>query len=102
MTNTGRPSKTSSQSQSHITELRCLRCGAVYKADEIDYVCPHHANSGSDMGTLDVLYDYDAIGHAVATANIVADPDRSIGRWSPLLPIASVRACRHWPLATHL
>ena len=89
MTNTRRPSKTSSHSQSHVSGLRCLRCGAVYEADEIDYVCPHHANSGSDMGTLDVLYDYAAIGHVVSPADLVADPDRSIGRWSPLLPIAS-------------
>ena len=87
------PNKTASQdgtgSQSHVVGLRCQRCDRVYAAGEIDYVCPNHANVGSDMGTLDVLYDYAAIGKAVDPADLVADPDRSIGRWTPLLPIGS-------------
>jgi len=82
-------SKPACQSQSHAIGLHCLRCGALYANDELDYVCPHHANSGSDMGTLDVLYDYEAIGDVVDPADLVADSDRSIGRWSPLLPISS-------------
>jgi threonine synthase len=71
-----------------ITELRCLRCGATYAPDEIDYVCPHHANEGSDLGSLDVQYDYDAIAAVTSPARIAADPDRSIGRYWALLPIA--------------
>ncbi len=69
--------------------LRCLRCDTIYANDKLDYVCPHHANVGSDMGSLDVLYDYDAIGKSVNPIDLVGDPDRSIGRWTPLLPISS-------------
>jgi len=75
-----------------ITELRCLRCGATYAPDEIDYVCPHHTNQGSDLGSLDVRYDYDAIAAVTSPAQIAADPDRSIGRYWALLPIADRRS----------
>jgi len=71
-----------------ITSLRCLRCGAEYAPDEIDYVCPHHTNVGSDLGTLDVQYDYAAIARATSPARIAADPRRDISRYWALLPVA--------------
>ena len=71
-----------------VTGLRCLRCAAHYAPHEQEYLCPHHANQGSDLGTLDVEYDYAAINAAVTPAQLTADPDRSIGRYWPLLPIA--------------
>ncbi len=74
-----------------VTGLRCLRCGHVYAPGEIDYVCACRPNVGSDLGTLDVQYDYAAINQATSPAQIAADPDRSIGRWWPLLPIADRR-----------
>ena len=75
-----------------ITELRCLRCGATYAPEAIDYVCPHHSNQGSDLGSLDVQYDYDAIAAATNPTQIAADPDRSIGRYWALLPFADRRS----------
>jgi threonine synthase len=71
-----------------VTGLRCLRCGQVYRPDEIEYVCACRPNVGSDLGTLDVQYDYVAVNRIISPAQIAADPDRSIGRWWPLLPIA--------------
>ncbi|MEZ4636651.1 MAG: threonine synthase [Caldilineaceae bacterium] len=71
-----------------VTGLRCLRCGQFYAPGEIDYVCGCRPNVGSDLGTLDVQYDYAAINQATSPAQIAADPDRAIGRWWPLLPIA--------------
>jgi threonine synthase len=68
--------------------LRCLRCGRQYQVDEIDYVCSCRSNQGSDLGTLDVLYDYAAIQRAVDPARLAQDLDPSIGRYWPLLPIA--------------
>src|SRR4051794_8268389 len=68
--------------------LRCLRCGREYAVDEIDYVCGCRPNIGSDMGTLDVLYNYRTIQHVMDPLRLAADPDRSIGRFWPLLPIA--------------
>jgi threonine synthase len=75
-------------SSGFVLGLRCLRCGREYGADEIEYVCDCRPNDGSDMGTLDVVYDYDAIGRVLDPVRLAADPDRSMGRYWPLLPIA--------------
>lgn len=69
------------------TGLRCLRCGQVYPPDALAYVCPCRPNRASDLGHLDVLYDYDAI-QATQTADRLSDKfDRAIGCWWPLLPV---------------
>ncbi len=75
-----------------VTSLRCLRCGAEYEPGEIEYVCPHHANQGSDLGSLDVQYDYAQVAAAVSPEVIHNDPDRSIGRYWALLPLAERRS----------
>jgi threonine synthase len=74
---------------SYIAHLRCLRCGRQYAPDEIDYVCACRPNSGSDLGTLEVVYDLAAVAAAVTPAAIARDPDRSIARFDALLPIRS-------------
>lgn len=74
---------------SYVRSLTCLRCGAVYTvAAAPPYVCSCRPNLGSDLGTLDVNYDYFAIQQAYTPAQLVAAPDRSIGRYWPLLPLA--------------
>jgi len=70
-----------------VTALRCLRCGAEYAPGAVDYVCDCRPNRGSDLGTLDVQYDYAAIARALTPATLRADPDQSIGRFWPLLPL---------------
>jgi threonine synthase len=72
----------------YVTGLRCLRCGRLYALDEVDYVCACRPNTGSDIGTLDVLYDYAAIAAAHTPAGLLRDRDTSIGRFWPLLPVA--------------
>ncbi len=72
---------------SYVAQLRCLRCGAVYAPDAIEYVCSCRPNVGSDVGTLDVVYDYAAIAAVTSPLAIATDPDRSIARFAPLLPI---------------
>jgi threonine synthase len=74
-----------------VTYLRCLRCGRTYDPDDPIYLCGCRPNHGSDMGTLDVEYDYPAISRAFDPAELAADPDRSIGRYWPLLPIVERR-----------
>jgi threonine synthase len=71
-----------------MTSLRCLRCGQTYHPAEIEYVCGCRPNQGSDLGTLNVQYDYAKIQASISPAEIAADPDCSIGRWWPLLPVA--------------
>lgn len=70
-----------------ISGLRCLRCGRTFPAGHDGFLCPDHANQGSDLGTLDVIYDVDAIHRATSADAIAADPDHSIGRYWALLPI---------------
>lgn len=70
-----------------VTGLRCLRCGAHYAPGAIEYVCGCRPNRGSDLGTLDVVYDYRAIAQQVTAEGVRDDPDRSIGRFWPLLPL---------------
>ena len=88
------------QTDTFLTGLRCLRCGRTFMAGRIDYVCPCRPNHGSDLGHLDVVYDYDAID---AMRNRRPDPansddsslfpsqyrltGRTIERWWPLLPV---------------
>lgn len=76
----------------YVHSLTCLRCGACYPAATAPhYVCNCRPNIGSDLGTLDVQYDYDAIHQAITPAQLAADANRSLGRYWPLLPIADRR-----------
>lgn len=75
---------------SYVRSLTCLRCGVTYPlATAPPYVCACRSNQGSDLGALDVTYDYAAIQQTINPAQVAADPDRSIGRYWPLLPITA-------------
>lgn len=67
----------------HILNLKCTICGAEYQPDEVDYVCPHHGNEG----ILDVQYDYDAIATRISPETLRHNPDPTIWRYKPLLPV---------------
>jgi threonine synthase len=76
----------------YVRALTCLRCGVVYPAAVAPtYVCNCRPNRGSDIGALDVTYDYAAIQRTIPPTQLAADPDRSIARYWPLLPIADRR-----------
>jgi threonine synthase len=70
-----------------LKSLHCLRCGREYAPQTVAYVCDCRPNQGSDLGTLDVQYDYTAIARQLDPARLAADPDRSLARYWPLLPI---------------
>jgi threonine synthase len=82
----------------YVTHLRCLRCGSAYAPGAIDYVCGCRPNRGSDLGTLDVGYEYAAVAAAASPATIAGDPDRSIGRFEALLPIRNRRSLPPLPV----
>lgn len=67
----------------HVTSLKCLICGAEYRPDEIEYVCPHHG----DDGIVDVQYDYELIGSRISPASLAENHDYTIWRYKPLLPV---------------
>ena len=67
----------------HVKSLKCLICGAEYRPDEIDYVCPKHG----DDGIVDVQYDYELIGRRISPATLAENRDYTIWRYKPLLPV---------------
>jgi len=67
----------------HVKSLKCLICGKEYAPDQIAYVCPDHG----DEGIVDVQYDYDLIGRRLTPQLLDQNPDRTIWRYRPLLPI---------------
>ena len=67
----------------HVKSLKCLICGAEYRQDEIEYVCPLHG----DDGIVDVQYDYDLIGSRISPAALAENRDYTIWRYKPLLPV---------------
>ncbi len=67
----------------YITSLKCLICGKEYQPHEVEYVCPEHEYEG----ILDVQYDYGLISLSFSPATLAANPDYSIWRYKPLLPI---------------
>jgi threonine synthase len=67
----------------HVKSLKCLICAAEYGPDEIEYVCPKHG----DDGIVDIQYDYDLIGRRISRATLARNPDPTIWRYRPLLPI---------------
>ena len=67
----------------HVTSLKCLICGAEYRPDEIEYVCPLHG----DDGIVDVQYDYELIGRRISPAALAENRDYTIWRYKPLLPV---------------
>jgi threonine synthase len=67
----------------HVKSLKCLICGAEYRQDEIEYVCPLHG----DDGIVDVQYDYKLIGRRISPAALADNRDYTIWRYKPLLPV---------------
>lgn len=67
-----------------VAELRCVICGRTYAPDDVSYTCPHCGQAG----TLDVLYDVDALRAAVSRDDIARSTEPSLWRYKPLMPIA--------------
>ncbi|MBE2200676.1 MAG: threonine synthase [Anaerolinea sp.] len=67
----------------HVKFLKCLICGKEYASDEVEYVCPDHGNEG----ILDVRYDYELIGSRISRESLAQNPDTTVWRYKPLLPV---------------
>ena len=68
-----------------VSELRCVICGRTFRPDEVDYTCP----DCGQVGTLDVLYDVEALRDAVRREDIETSADPTMWRYRPLLPLAA-------------
>src|SRR4030065_1266507 len=61
---------------------QCSLCHTQYAPDEVTYTCP------KDGGNLDVLLDTELIRRHTAIKDILANPEMSLWRYLPLLPVA--------------
>lgn len=68
-----------------VTELRCPLCERSYRPDEVMYTCL----VCGEVGTLDVLYDYDALKHKLNPRELAHNFDNSMWRYRALLPLAA-------------
>jgi threonine synthase len=68
----------------NVTALKCVICDRTYPADYAGYVCTDHGNEG----ILDVQYDYDTIASEWTKNTLAADPDRTMWRYRPVMPVA--------------
>jgi threonine synthase len=69
---------------SFITGLRCVHCGREYNPKEVDYYC---TACGYHDGILDVVYDYESVGKELNPASVARNPNLSMWRYLPLLPV---------------
>lgn len=67
-----------------ITLLRCSICGAEYAPGAVTYTCP----VCGEVGTLDVLYDYDALKARLDREALAGGP-ASMWRYRALLPLGA-------------
>ena len=65
----------------HVLGFQCLACGRQHDYRPAIYTCP------SCGGNLDVVYDYAFMARRFSPQALVANPDTTIRRWLPLLPI---------------
>lgn len=67
-----------------VTALRCVLCAAEYPPAADRYVC----DGCGPAGTLDVEYDWDRVVAGWGREALVDDPDPTMWRWGPMLPLA--------------
>ena len=66
-----------------LTALRCTICAESYAPAPGRYVC----GGCGDAGTLDAQYDYEGVAGVLTPESLAADPERSMWRYRPLLPL---------------
>jgi len=71
-----------------VTGLRCISCGAIYGAEELEYTCPA---CGPRRGTLEVLYDYDTLARSFPRDAPARSEEWSMWRYLPVLPVVETR-----------
>lgn len=68
-----------------VSHLRCSVCGASYSPQPIQYTCP----ACGEVGTLDVLFDYDGLARTLDRDRLAASGDFSMWRYRPLMPLGA-------------
>jgi threonine synthase len=76
----------------YLTALRCIHCSREYTPAEVDYFCPA---CGYQDGILDALYDYESIRKLLNCSPLAANPNYSMWRYLPLLPVSPASQIPH-------
>ncbi len=71
------------------TELRCVNCGQLFPPWSLDYACP---DCGPDKGSLEVLYNYRALGRRLTPKSFAETQQHSLWRYEELLPMGREHA----------
>lgn len=74
----------------HIDHLACVTCGKRYAVDAVLYVCP---DCGLDRGTLDVVYDYDAVRRRLTRETLRESREFTHWRYWDILPLSRRDLC---------
>ena len=69
----------------YLTSFRCVVCGTEHPRGTVEYVCP----CGDAFCVLDTLYDYARLRADWDRDSLTANPDPSLWRYLPLLPVAA-------------
>ncbi len=65
----------------HLTGFACTQCSETLTVEQAVYTCPRCG------GNLDARYDYAGIARDIDPTALIANPDRSVWRYAPLLPL---------------
>ena len=68
-----------------ILYLQCVVCNRVYGESDVEYTCP----ACGEAGTLDVVYDYEALKYQLDRDALRASSLMNIWRYRDLLPLAA-------------
>ncbi|MFO8034046.1 MAG: threonine synthase [Candidatus Bipolaricaulota bacterium] len=70
-------------------EFRCVSCGETFAPWTVEYTCP---SCGPLKGTLEVLYDYRALGRRLTPKSFAEVHQHSLWRYEELLPLGREHA----------
>jgi threonine synthase len=71
----------------HVIGLQCVLCARRFDLPEAAYTCPFCG----EEGILDLLYDYTAISDRLDRALLARNPEASLWRYAPLLPVQDIQ-----------
>jgi threonine synthase len=75
--------RTRGEKMAKVEYLQCVKCGKRFSPQEVEYFCP----VCGPEGTLDVLYDYDALKDRFSRESLESSREYSLWRYLDILPV---------------
>jgi len=76
----------------HLSTLKCVTCGRQYPPGNTDTTCE---DCGPLLGTLEVIYDYDAVSRQLTRDGLTGNGRYDMWRYLPLLPVKHAESIPH-------